>query len=313
MVMPVSHKPEISRSTLTLKELEVLRALVDCGTTIAAAEQLGISQPAVSRTLTQLEAQLGRQLFDRQGGRLVATPDARLIDAELDSIFAALARIEAPLDGLADSAVPLYVAAPPTIAHSFLAAPAAQFARQYPNQQLLIEVLSSDVLVTYVAEGRVDLGIVDTQLSRAGVRSEPFCSSDIVCLMRRDDPLATRDVIVPQDLDGVPFISQTRRHSVRTAQDAALSAAGARPRAVMEVATVVLAAQMVREGLGVALVNSFPTALRLDPALCTRPFEPRISMQTCFMTPASVRPSAATLAFMALVRRAVDASTEGQP
>jgi DNA-binding transcriptional LysR family regulator len=303
---------EPARAGITLRELEVLRSLVESGTATAAAERLGISQPAVSRTLAQLEAQLGRQLFRREGGRLIPTPDALAIDAELDPIFSALARIQTPDGSISNAALPLYVAAPPSIAHRFLPGPVAQFARANPEHQIVVDVVSSDILVTYVAEGRVDLGIVDTEPNHASVRAEAFRSSDLVCLMSRDDPLAGKEVVGPADLDGRDFITQSRRHSVRAAQDAVFVAANAHPRSTIEVATVVLASELVREGMGIALINPFPTAMRLHPSLCMRPFEPRIPMRTFFMTPAAKRPSAATLAFMALVRAAADAIPEGK-
>lgn len=299
------------RPGITLRELEVLRALVESGTATAAAYRLGISQPAVSRAVAQLEARLERQLFLREGGRLIPTPEARAIDAEVDGILTALARIEAAAGPAPDPSHPLRVAAPPTIAHRFLPGPVADFARRYPRHQVFIDVLSSDLLVTHVAEGRVDLGIADSEPNHAGVRVEAFRDSDVVCLMPRTDPLAAKAVITPADLDGRDFVSQTRRHSARAAKDGVLMAANVRPRTQTEVATVVLAAELVREGLGVALINPFPTALRLHPSLCIRPFMPRITLRTAFLTPAGTRPSAATLAFMALVREAATVVIEG--
>ena len=57
-----------------LRELEALRALATTGTTVGAAQRLGISQSAVSRSLSQLEERLGRSLFVRASGRIYPTP-----------------------------------------------------------------------------------------------------------------------------------------------------------------------------------------------------------------------------------------------
>ena len=59
-----------------LREFESLRAVVTTGTTIGAAKRLGISQSAVSRSLAQLEARVGRSLFVRQSGRIEPTAEA---------------------------------------------------------------------------------------------------------------------------------------------------------------------------------------------------------------------------------------------
>ncbi len=300
--LPPDSSAALAGSGVTLRELRVLRAVLRTGTATAAADALGISQPAASRALSQLEARLGRALLAREGGRLLPTPEALAVDAELDLLFAVLARIEEPGRRAPDPTVPLRIAAPPSLAHRFLPGPVADFARRHPGQQITIDVLSSDVLVTQVAEGRVDIAITDTEPGHAGVRVEPFRESRVVCLMRAEDPLAARAVIVPADLDGRAFIAQTRRHSARVAKDRALAAAGVRPRVTIETATVVSAAELVREGLGVALINPFPTALRLDASLVTRPFEPAITLTTSFLSPAGSRPSPATLAFMAMVR-----------
>ena len=300
-----------SGSGISLRELRVLRAIVTTGTATAAAELLGISQPAVSRALAQLEERLGRVLFARESGRLLPTPEALSVDAELDVLFRALARIENPDRRAPDPSVPLRIAAPPTIAHRFLPGPVADFARRYPDQKILIDVLSSDVLVTQVAEGRVDIALSDAEPNHAGVRVEPFRASDVVCLMRREDDLALKSVITPADLDGRAYVAQTRRHSARVAKDSALAAAGVQPRLTIETATVVSAAELVREGLGVALINPFPTALRLDASLVTRPFEPTITLQTSFLSPAGTRHSSATLTFMAMVRARANQTRTG--
>lgn len=298
-------------SGVTLRELRVLRAIVTTGTATAAAELLGISQPAVSRAVAQLEDRLGRVLFARESGRLIPTPEALGVDAELDLLFTVLARIENPAQRAPDPTVPMRIAAPPTIAHRFLPGPVADFARRFPDQTILIDVLSSDVLVTQVAEGRVDIALSDAEPNHAAVKVEPFRESHVVCLMRREDPLAAKTVIRPADLDGRDYVAQTRRHSARVAKDRALAAAGVQPRITIETATVVSAAELVREGLGVSLINPFPTALRLDPSLVIRPFEPTITLQTCFLSPAGTRHSSATLAFMAMVRARADLTLTG--
>ncbi len=298
-------------SGVTLRELRVLRAIVTTGTATAAAELLGISQPAVSRAVAQLEDRLGRVLFARESGRLIPTPEALGVDAELDILFTVLARIENPAQRAPDPTVPMRIAAPPTIAHRFLPGPVADFARRFPDQTIMIDVLSSDVLVTQVAEGHVDIALSDAEPNHAAVRVEPFRESHVVCLMRREDPLAAKFVIRPSDLDGRDYVAQTRRHSARVAKDRALAAAGVQPRITIETATVVSAAELVREGLGVALINPFPTALRLDPSLVIRPFEPTITLQTCFLSPAGTRQSSATLAFMAMVRARADLTLTG--
>ncbi|HUD33320.1 MAG TPA: LysR family transcriptional regulator [Variovorax sp.] len=75
------------RSLINLRQLEVLRAVMRCRTTIGAAEELGMSQPAVSNAIKLAETKLGIALFDRVSNRLVPTADARILMADAEPLF----------------------------------------------------------------------------------------------------------------------------------------------------------------------------------------------------------------------------------
>ncbi|WP_291634202.1 LysR family transcriptional regulator, partial [Bosea sp. (in: a-proteobacteria)] len=92
MEKPVAGKGG-ARQAPSLRELEILQAMIATRKTVAAAQMLGISQPAVSRALAALEAHVGRPLFMREGGRLVPTGDAFALEAEAQPIFDALERL----------------------------------------------------------------------------------------------------------------------------------------------------------------------------------------------------------------------------
>ena len=72
---------------MNIRQLEIFRAIMRSGTLTAAAEALHVSQPAVSKILRHFESQLGYPLFDRVGGRLVATAEAQLLFADADHLF----------------------------------------------------------------------------------------------------------------------------------------------------------------------------------------------------------------------------------
>ena len=105
------------RSWHSLSEYEALRALMESGTTSKAAVRLGLSQSAVSRSISSLEARLGRLLFERDGGRLRPTSEATQLNKRLDPLFEALDRIDGPPEPAQEA---LRLVAPPTYAHRFL-------------------------------------------------------------------------------------------------------------------------------------------------------------------------------------------------
>ncbi len=293
------------RFNLTLRELEVLRALVEAGTATTAARRLGLTQPAISRALAQLEEALGRTLFDRSGGRLVPTTDCLIINEELGPVFAALERIsrpEAPRQKGRGHTGRMVVAAPPTIAHRFLPSRVARFIKMNPDLEVTFEVVASDALITGVAEGRYEVALTDTVPSHPAVRTEVVLASEAVCALPSRHRLAAKEVIEPADLTGEPFVALTRRHSGRIAIDRVLERAGVTPSIVVETATAVSAAEFVAEGLGVALLNPFPIAHRLAPGVVIRPFTPAVPYRTSFLTPSSQPISPAAADFIQMVR-----------
>ena len=76
-----------------LRSLECLRAIIVTGSATAAARQLGLTQPAVSRLLGVLERSIGFQLFERRKGRLVPTEEARTLCQEVDIAMQSIDRV----------------------------------------------------------------------------------------------------------------------------------------------------------------------------------------------------------------------------
>lgn len=309
-----NREPPDRRTGFTLRELEVLQALVRAGKATVAAQQLGMSQPAVSRSLSQLEAQLGRQLFERRGGRLIPNAEALSINEQLGPVFAALARISDRSDEQKRShAGTLRIAAPPTIAHRFMPSRVALFTKDNPDLEVTFDVLSSDTLITSVAEARCDLALTDTVPSHDGVRAELLLATEAICVLPSRHRLVEHEVIRPEHLEGEPFVALTRRHSGRVAIDRVFERAGVRRKVVIETATSVSAAEFVREGLGVSLMNPFPIVHQLGRGIEVRRFEPAIPYRTCFLLPSSVPPPAAALAFMEMMRTSLDPSPYPRP
>lgn len=308
MVSCVDIQDDKDRRGITLRELEVLQALVQTGTAMSAARELGITQSAVSRRLAQLEQRLGYPLFAREGGRLVPLVEALAINEQLQPVFAALARIIMPRSGNGDPYQGvLRIAAPPTIAHRFLPDRIAAFSKQNPQLEIVFEILASDSLMTSIAECRNDVGLSDTFPSHDGILRETLLTTRTVCILPEGHPLAERPVIRPEDLEGEKFISATRRHTNRVGIDRVFERAGVNRKLVVEAATSVTIVELVRAGLGVSLLNPFPIAHQLGTGVVSRPFEPETLNTTSILLPSSRAPSAVTRAFIEAIKSGIDA------
>src|SRR5687768_1291094 len=86
-----SFEPRIK--TLNFRQLEVFRAVMTSGSASRASELLGVTQPAISRSVADLEAAVGFSLFDRVRGRLVPTPEGQMFFRDVNASFAGLDRL----------------------------------------------------------------------------------------------------------------------------------------------------------------------------------------------------------------------------
>ncbi|MBY4893552.1 LysR family transcriptional regulator [Rhodobacteraceae bacterium N5(2021)] len=292
------------RSRASIREYEVLRAVITAGTVTAAAYKLGVSQPAVSRMLAQLEANMGVILFERRGSRLRPTAEALRLNDNLDRLFDALAYLNGTDPGDPVSQ-PLRLAAPPTLTHRFLGHCVASFMKLHPGQMISLETCTSNDLVDRLVDDRLDLGFTLAEATHSAMELIPFHRSLAVCVMAPDHPLARHDVITPDLLHDQDHINLTRRFMVRTRLDQVFRKAGVRTRPVAEVGTAVSALTLARAGVGFSVLCPFPVLQPDDPTLAIRPFRPEFIYSASFAV-STIRPqSRPARAFMRHVQMAV--------
>lgn len=274
----------------TLRELEVLRALINLGKTTAAAAKLGISQPAVSRAIAQLEQRTELTLFHRESGRLSPTAEGLALARESDPIFQTLERLERVRWRPQEAEPVLRIGAPPTLAFAFLHPLLTEFAKSASDTRVHIEVRSSLELIAMVANGDLDVGMVDSGQQHLGVQFISFRSSQAHAILPTSMPLAAKAQVEPEDFDNLPLIALTRRFPSRTMLDRIFLGANVSPRILIEVSTAISAYDFVKAGLGVAIINPFPLAFGKDGDVVFRPFRPAIAYETSFVLPALVPP-----------------------
>lgn len=280
-----------------IREYEALRAVLTTGTTIGAARRLGISQPAISRALTQLENRLGRTLFLRISGRIEPTAEALSLNETLDPLFETLSKIDGAEWAHTENK-PLSIAASTTIAHCFLLPRLATFLKQDSSRRIQFETQPTEQIVAGVLEFRYDLGLTSAMIQQSGVKLIPWRKSKMVCVMPEGHCLANRDTITPQDLDGVSTVDFVRRLGGRSLTEQIFNRSGVRPNIIVEAATNIAAVELARAGIGVTVLNPFPQLTEPQRGLVILPFESDIEYRTSFVLSADRPPSTQTRNFM---------------
>ncbi len=291
---------------VNLRQLKAFRAVMTGGSATAAARRLKISQPAISQQIAQLEQALGLTLFFRERGRLVPTPDADRLQAEVERVVSAtehmLSVVTQVRDGGHDA---LRIAVPESIASGMLPAILADFARSRSDVRFTIAVGHYDRIQELVGSEQADIGISRQPIDYPGTEEEPLITVKTVCVLPAAHPLASKKVITPEDLRHEPMVSLSRRLATsRTIR--AFVQQGITPSIRVETHAAGIGCAFVAAGLGVTVMNALMAAQYRHLPLTIRPFEPATVYRYVLLTNRVSRSTETVRAFALHVRKAID-------
>jgi DNA-binding transcriptional LysR family regulator len=293
---------------VSFRALRVFAEIMRTGSATAAGKRLSLSQPAVSRLIAQLEAQVGFDLFYRDRGKLVPTADGVKLLQEVELTLASLDRFNSLVRDIAGySAGTVRIVAPPSFAEGVLPDIVSRFRERFPGVEFNIDSRSVETARTMIAMRYVDCGFVKLPIDESDLAVERIVANGSVCVMRRDHPLAALAAVTPADIGQHPLILLGAGRYWRTQVDAAFAAFGLRPVVAIETHTHGSACALAARGNGMAILNALLVKPYLDPALITRPFDPPITHEYAFAVSNVSRPSRLTEEFRKEVRHYFDA------
>lgn len=264
---------------LNPRQIEAFRAVIVTGSTVRAAHAMGISQPAVSRLLQDLQARLSLTLFTRRGQRLLPTAEALSLFGEVERSYVGLDRIaQAAAEIRARRAGVLRLAVLPALANGVLPRFAGRFLRERPKLDLAIYGLLSHLVLDWVASGQCDLGFAAGAMQHPALTSVPLPPTRMVAVVPAGHRLARRRRIRAEDFADEDFVSLTHGASSRAEIDAVFAARGISRRERIETPLSEIACALVTSGAAVAIVDPFTAREYEGTGLVSRPFEPEVSL-----------------------------------
>ena len=261
--------------TLTLREMDVFRRVMELGSITAAAAVLNISQPAASRLLLQAEERLGFPLFRREKKRLRATAEAHALFPETVGAFAAIdsvRRLAGELKG--GQRGTLTVAAIPALANALMPFAVQRFRHARPGVLVKLLAHSAHDIANLINNQRADLGIIIGPMTTAGVGVNELCSTHLGCVMPRHHPLAGKKTVSPGDLQGEQLIGLSRHLPLGAQVERMFADTNVPLRFAVEVTQSTVALSLVRAGVGVALLDGFSCLSAWGADLAARPLAP---------------------------------------
>ncbi len=175
---------------LSLRQWEVFCAIAQSGSTVAAAQAIGLSQSAVSAALQQLEGGMGAQLFARTGKRLVLNDLGRSLWPEAQALLEQAQLLECATQAAMPVApVQLRLAASTTIANHVLPAILAGFMGRYEQVRFDVVIGNTREVAQAVVDARVDMGFIEGASHWPELEVQPWREDELVLIAAADDPL----------------------------------------------------------------------------------------------------------------------------
>ncbi|WP_024694926.1 LysR family transcriptional regulator [Pseudomonas syringae] len=272
---------------VSLRHVEIFKAVMAAGSITGAADALGTSQPTISRDLSSFERSMGMQLFERTKGRLKPTRQGLALHNEIIKTYDGLARI-----GLAAAEIKqgLYekvaVVSLPILSQTLLPGSISTFLLDYPELSFSLTTHDSPLLEESLSSQSHDLGLIEGSRAPMGTTAEPLLRLDEVCILPPLHPLCHQAVIDPASLADYTFVHLAPNDPYRHQLDNLFCTHGINRGQVLEVDNSATICQMVLHGVGVSIINPLAAHVYASQGLQVR----RLSASIPF-TVSIVRPS----------------------
>jgi len=245
--------------------LKVFRAVAEHLNFRKAAEQLFLTQPAVTLQIKALENDLGMRLFDRTGGKIILTQQGSVLLGYADKLASLASEAERELGCSAGSVSgELALGASTTIAQYVLPRLIGAFQSEYPKIQFSLQSSNTGEVVRCLLEGKVALGLIEGPARERGVRTEAFMEDELVLIT---PPSVDSDRLAPGQFLATSLLMREQGSGSRRVVELALEKAGFKLKAfkkVMELDSTEAIKSAVEAGLGVGFVSRWAITKELE-------------------------------------------------
>ncbi|QIK13834.1 LysR family transcriptional regulator [Leclercia sp. 29361] len=242
-------------ATLNLDHLVTFRMVISRGSFSGAAEALGISQPAVSLQIRQLEQVFQVRLIERTSRGIKPTPAGMTLSEHSMKIDAAVGAAVESVSLHSDEITGTVVVGTGATACIHLLPPLLQQLRlRHPLLKVDVRTGNTSDIVRGVEENRIDIGLVTLPAAGKCLSVSPLGTDEFVVIMEKDLSGRSAKALSPDDLLPLPLIIFEPGSGTRSLIDEWFRDAGYAARPVMELGSIEAIKRMVRAGLGYSIV-----------------------------------------------------------
>ncbi len=196
---------------MELDQLRYFLQVAERGNFTRAAEDVKISQPALSRSIQKLEEELGQPVFERQTRSVTLTDAGVLLQSRARQVLSILEDTKAEINDDGESGC-VRVGAIPTIAPFFLPKVLREFSKAHPKANLIVQENTTDRLLKSCIQGEIDLAILALPIPAKYLEIETLFDEELFLVLPPEHPLVGVPDIRLADVEPYPFVLLDEAH-----------------------------------------------------------------------------------------------------
>jgi DNA-binding transcriptional LysR family regulator len=245
----------INLNRFDLVTLRLFVAAVDAGSLTAGADRFGISLPAASKRIAELEQNCGIALLQRGQRGVTATPDGQTFHRHAIDVIARLEQLAQAVDDFQSGATGhLRLCANPSAFGGFLPGVLADYAKRYPKVTIDLEDALSEDGIRAVHKGTAELAVIGDNVPHEGLETFVCNVDKLVLLVPSNHPLGKRATVPLDKVFDYDFVTLARSASLTRRVIAAGESVGRTPRIRVQVRSFDSMCRMISSGIGIAIL-----------------------------------------------------------
>lgn len=246
---------------LTLRQIEVIRAVMVAGSIAGAARLLNVSAPGVSRLMKYTERSLGVRLFDRRLGRYVPTAEAGAVFERINSVYKAVDDLQYSVQRLKQGhGAELRIASMPSIANVMVPRAIEKLRRRHSELLVDVNILKIEESVDYLLLGKGEVVAMSYRLDHPGLDFQRLASGRLFCIAPIDHPLAVQDRVSVAEIVRHPLIGIDPNDPYGRIMTDIFARQGLDYRMTIRARFGTTVCRLVQAGLGIAIIDQFTVA-----------------------------------------------------
>ncbi|WP_417584235.1 LysR family transcriptional regulator [Nitrincola sp.] len=265
---------------MNINKLRIFHEVFVTGSITRAAERSYVSQPAVSKMLTNFEEEIGYKLFVRNNGKLIPTDEALYLHEEVYGILQGINHLQDSIKGAKNNKTGrLRICTIFGPSYQFLPELIAEYMNNNPGVDVSLHLSGCSAIRQGIASGQYQIGLVDKAQSSSKHDSVAF-DLPCYCAVPKDHPAAQLEIIQPHDLVDLNWITLDSENATTKTLKRIYANSGLPFNRTLEVHTTIHGLSFVNLGMGATLVDIlnyryFHKVFQL-PNVVIRPFSPSI-------------------------------------